>query len=75
MWYKIVEHKDGRYVDKDGKIYILVQCHRAMDPEGKKNAELGLTKFETLEDCLTVWELTKIEPKKEVRNGRQETEI
>lgn len=69
MWYKTEEHKEGRYQGKDGKLYILVQCHRAMDKEGRKNKELGLTEFETLEDCLTAWELTKIEPKKEVRNG------
>lgn len=65
MWYKKVEHKNGRYTDKEGKLYILVQCHRAMDPQGKKNAELGLTEFEKLEDCLEAWGLTKIKPKKE----------
>lgn len=72
MWYKIVEHKEGRYQGKDGKLYILVQCHRAMDKEGRKNKELGLTEFETLEDCLTAWGLTRIERK---ANGRQGTEI
>lgn len=63
MWYKTVEHKEGRYTDKDGKLYILVQCHRAMDKDGKKNKELGLTEFETLEDCLKEWGLTKVEVK------------
>ena len=63
MWYKTVEHKEGRYADKDGKLYILVQCHRAMDKDGKKNKELGLTEFETLEECLKTWELTKVEVK------------
>lgn len=63
MWYKTVEHKEGRYTDKSGKLYILVQCHRAMDKNGKKNKELGLTEFETLEDCLKTWELTKVEVK------------
>ena len=69
MWYKTVEHKDGRYTDKDGKLYILVQCHRAMDKEGRKNKELGLTEFETLEECLKTWGLTKVEvkPKQEVK--------
>ena len=65
MWYKKVEHKEGRYTDKKGKFYILVQCHRAMDPQGKKNAELGLSEFEKREDCLEAWGLTRIEPKKE----------
>lgn len=65
MWYKKVEHKDGRYTDKEGKLYILVQCHRAMDKEGRKNKELGLTEFEKTEDCLEAWGLTRIEPKKE----------
>ena len=65
MWYKKVKHTDGKYVDKNGTSYILVQCHRAMDPQGKKNAELGLTEFETLEDCLEAWELTRIEEVKE----------
>lgn len=63
MWYKTVEHKEGRYTDKSGKLYILVQCHRAMDKNGKKNKELGLTEFETLEECLKTWELTKVEVK------------
>lgn len=63
MWYKTVEHKEGRYMSKDGKLYILVQCHRAMDKEGRMNKELGLTEFETLEDCLKTWELTKVEVK------------
>ena len=72
MWYKKVEHKDGRYTDKDGKLYILVQCHRAMDKDGRKNKELGLTEFATLEDCLKTWELTRIERK---LDGRQGTEI
>lgn len=69
MWYKTVEHKEGRYTDKSGKLYILVQCHRAMDKEGKKNKELGLTEFETLEECLKEWGLTKVEvkPKQEVK--------
>lgn len=65
MWYKTVEHKEGKYTDKTGKLYILVQCHRAMDKDGKKNKELGLTEFEKLEDCLEAWGLTRIEPKKE----------
>lgn len=63
MWYKIVEHKEGRFTDKDGKIYILVQCHRAMDKDGKKNKELGLTEFEKMEDCLKEWGLTELPPK------------
>ena len=61
MWYKIVEHKNGRYIDKENKTYILVQCHRAMDKEGRKNKELGLTEFDSLEDCLQAWGLTEIQ--------------
>lgn len=63
MWYKKVEHKEGRFTDKEGKIYILVQCHRAMDKDGKKNKELGLTEFEKMEDCLREWGLTELPPK------------
>lgn len=63
MWYKTVEHKEGRYTDKSGKTYILVQCHKAMDKDGRKNKELGLTEFETLEDCLKEWGLEKLPPK------------
>jgi hypothetical protein len=69
MWYKTVEHKEGRYTDKSGKTYILVQCHKAMDKEGRKNKELGLTEFATLEDCLKEWELTKVE--REVKRPEQ----
>lgn len=65
MWYKTVEHKDGNYKDKEGKLYILVQCHKAMDKDGKKNKELGLTEFNTLEECIKTWELTKVERKAE----------
>ena len=65
MWYKKVKHTDGKYIDKNGTTYLLVQCHRAMDPQGKKNAELGLTKFESLEQCLETWELSKIDLKKD----------
>ena len=63
MWYKTVEHKEGRYTDKSGKLYILVQCHRAMDKDGRINKDFGLTEFETLEDCLKEWGLTKVEEK------------
>lgn len=63
MWYKKVEHKEGRFMDKEGKIYILVQCHRAMDKDGRMNKELGLTEFESMEDCLKEWGLTELPPK------------
>ena len=67
MWYKIVEHKEGRYIDVENKSYILVQCHRAMDPEGRKNKELGLTEFDSLEDCLKTWNLRrKSDEKREI---------
>lgn len=50
-------------MDKDGKIYILVQCHRAMDNDGRMNKELGLTEFDKMEDCLKEWGLTELPPK------------
>lgn len=65
MWYKIVKHTDGKYIDKNGTTYILVQCHRAMDKDGHMNAELGLTKFESLEQCLETWGLSRIDLKKD----------
>lgn len=68
MWYKIEKHTDGKYIDKNGITYILVQCHRAMDKDGRKNKELGLTEFATLEDCLKTWELTRLERNKDGRN-------
>lgn len=67
MWYKTVEHKEGTYSDKEGKKYILIQCHRAMDKDGRKNKELGLTEFNSLEECLKEWGLTRIE-----KHGRTE---
>ena len=61
MWYKTVENENGKYQNAEGKKFILVQCHRAMDKDGRKNKELGLTEFPTLEDCLKEWGLTRIE--------------
>ena len=63
-WFKLIEEERGDYQDKNGKTFILIQCHKAMDKDGKKNAELGLVQFNSLEDCLKEWGLTRIERKK-----------
>lgn len=71
MWYKKIEHKKGKYQDKDGKRYGIVECKQAIAPDGKKNKELGLTEFKNLDECLKTWKLelykepVKEEPKKE----------
>lgn len=64
MWYKLIEDERGNFKDENGKTYILIQCSKAMDKDGKKNAELGLVQFPSYEDCLKEWKLTRIERKK-----------
>lgn len=76
MWYKKVEHKNGKYADKDGKRYGIVECKQAISPKGKKNAELGLTEYKNMEECLKSWELELyIEPKKEEDIKVEEPEV
>lgn len=66
MWYKTVEHEKGKYQDKEGKRFMICQCHGASGPNGKKNAELGLTEFKNLEECLKTWKLIEYkEPKQD----------
>lgn len=60
MWYKTIKHEKGKYKDKEGKRFMICQCHGASGPHGKKNAELGLTEFKDLEECLKAWELTEV---------------
>ena len=66
MWYKKIENKKGRYVDAKEVRYMVVECYKAQAPNGKKNADLGLTEFKNMEECLKAWELKLyVEPKKE----------
>lgn len=62
MWYNKIEDKNGFYQDENGTRYMITECHRVMAPDGRKNAELGYTEFESMEECLTAWELS-IAPK------------
>lgn len=71
MWYKKTENEKGIYQDSEGKRFFIVQCFRAVAPNGKSNGELGLTEFETLEDCLNEWKLTKVERKLIEDNGTE----
>lgn len=76
MWYKKIENKKGRYVDAKEVRYMIVECHKVQAPKGKKNAELGLTEFKNIEECLKAWDLKLyIEPKKEEDIKVEEPEV
>lgn len=60
MWFKKIEDIKGKYQDKDGNRFKIFQCHQAHGPNGKREKDLGLTEFETIEDCLKAWELTEV---------------
>lgn len=61
MWYKKEKNENGEYQDKDGVRYSLTECYRVIAPDGKRNAELGYTEFENIDECLTTWQLQKVE--------------
>lgn len=66
MWYKTIKHEKGKYQNEEGERFMLCECHGASAPNGKKNADLGLTEFKNREECLKTWKLTPyVEPKKE----------
>lgn len=67
MWYKKEQIENGEFVDNEGNTYTVNECYRIIAPDGRKNAELGYTEFETLKDCLKAWGLTRIE-----KHGRTE---
>lgn len=60
MWYNKEENEHGDFQDKDGKIYLLTECYRVIAPDGRKNAELGYTEFDNMQQCLEAWGLTLI---------------
>ena len=60
MWYFKEENENGDVRDKDGKIYQLTECYRVIAPDGRKNAELGYTEFDSMQQCLEAWGLTLI---------------
>lgn len=57
MWYKKEQIENGEFVDNEGNTYTVNECYRIIAPDGRKNAELGYSEFETLEDCLKAWQL------------------
>lgn len=61
MWYNKEENEHGEFQDKEGKRYIVVECHRIIAPDGRMNAELGYTEFPDMNTCLKAWELVEIE--------------
>lgn len=61
MWYKKIEDENGEYQDEEGVIYMVTECYRVIAPDGRKNAELGYTEFENMNECLSTWGLEKIE--------------
>ena len=63
---KKIEDEQGEFQDKDNNRYLVIGCSRVIAPDGKKNAELGYTEFETIEDCLKAWELTEVKEEEEV---------
>lgn len=60
MWYFKEQNEDGDFQDKDGIRYSLTECHRIIAPDGRRNAELGYTEFENMQECLKVWELIEV---------------
>lgn len=61
MWYFKEQNENGEFADKEGNTYTVNECYRIIAPDGRKNAELGYTEFNSLEECLKTWELTRIE--------------
>ena len=72
MWYKKEQIENGEFVDNEGNAYTVNECYRIIAPDGRRNAELGYTEFENMDECLKAWGLTRLERNV---NGRQETEI
>lgn len=58
MWYNKEENINGEFQDKNGVNYMVTECYRVIAPDGRKNAELGYTEFENMNDCLKAWDLT-----------------
>ena len=58
MWYFKEKDEQGEFQDKDGVNYMVTECYRVIAPDGRKNAELGYTEFENMDECLKAWDLT-----------------
>lgn len=61
MWYYKEQNEDGNYQDKDGVRYLLTECYRVIAPDGRRNAELGYTEFDNMEECLNTWGLEYVD--------------
>ena len=62
MWYNKELDENGEFQDKEGNTYTVTECYRVIAPDGRMNAELGFIEFNSMEECLKVWELTEIKP-------------
>lgn len=60
MWYKKFEYENGNYQDENGTRYMVTECYRVIAPDGRRNAELGYTEFNSMEECLSAWGLSEI---------------
>jgi hypothetical protein len=60
MWYNKELDEHGEFQDKEGKRYMVTECHRIMSPDGRMNDELGYTEFSNMEECLKEWELIEL---------------
>lgn len=58
MWYLKEQTENGEFVDNEGNTYTVNECHRIIAPDGRRNAELGYTEFDNMEECLKAWDLT-----------------
>lgn len=58
MWYYKEENENGDFTDAQDIRYSLTECYRVIAPDGRRNAELGYTEFENMDECLAAWGLT-----------------
>ena len=70
MWYKLIKDdekleniykKHKRYKNLKDEIFVVKECFRIKDSQGRENAALGFTEFKDIEECLKAWELTEVE--------------
>lgn len=60
MWYNKIEDENGFHQDENGTRYMVTECHRVIAPDGRRNAELGYTEFNNMEECLSAWDLSQV---------------
>lgn len=58
MWYYKEPYEEGEHIDEQGVRYSVTECYRVIAPDGRRNAELGYTEFENMDECLAAWGLT-----------------